>query len=42
MKKKIVTYRPIASQRLGKHIPTRANTRNNRTSTARERISKHA
>jgi hypothetical protein len=38
----IVTYRPIARQRLGKHIPAGANTRNNRTSIARQRISKHA
>jgi hypothetical protein len=26
----IVTYRPIAEQRLGKHIPAGANARNNR------------
>jgi hypothetical protein len=37
----IVTYRPIARQRLGKHIPAGANARNNRTSIARLRISKH-
>jgi hypothetical protein len=40
--KSIVTYRPIARQRLGKHIPAEANVRNNRTSSARKRISKHA
>jgi hypothetical protein len=39
--KDIVTYRPIAKQRLGKHIPAEANARNNRTSIARQRISKH-
>jgi hypothetical protein len=33
---------PIARQRLGKHIPAEANARNNRTSIARHRISKHA
>jgi hypothetical protein len=38
----IVTYRPIARQRLRKNIPAGANTRNNRTSIARQRISKHA
>jgi hypothetical protein len=38
----IVTYRPIARQRLSKHIPVVANGRNNRTSIARQRISKHA
>jgi hypothetical protein len=32
---------PIARQRLGKHIPAEANVRNNRTSIARQRISKH-
>jgi hypothetical protein len=37
-----VTYRSIARQRLGEHIPAEANTRNNRTFTARLRISKHA
>jgi hypothetical protein len=37
----IVTYRPVATQRLGKHIPTGANARN-RTPIARNRISKHA
>jgi hypothetical protein len=37
-----VTYRPIARQRVGKHIPAGANARNNRTSIARQRISKHA
>jgi hypothetical protein len=38
----IVTYRPIASQRLGKHIPAEANAANNRMSTVRQKISKHA
>jgi hypothetical protein len=38
----IVTYRPIARQRLGKHIPVGVNARNNRTSIARQRTSKHA
>jgi hypothetical protein len=38
----IVTYGPITMQRLGKHIPVGANARNNRTSTSRTRISKHA
>jgi hypothetical protein len=38
----IVTYRPIARQRLGKHIPVEAYARNNRTSIARQRISKPA
>jgi hypothetical protein len=38
----IVTYRPIARQRLGKRIPVGANARNNRTRIARQRISKHA
>jgi hypothetical protein len=37
----ILTYRPIAGQRLGKHIPAEANA-HNMTSTARQRISKHA
>jgi hypothetical protein len=37
-----VTYRPIDKQRLGKHIPAEANARHNRTSIARQRISKHA
>jgi hypothetical protein len=36
----IVTYRPTARQRLGKHILVEAYERNNRTSTARQRISK--
>jgi hypothetical protein len=39
---KNVTYRPIGRQRLGKHIPAGANERNNRTSIARQRISKLA
>jgi hypothetical protein len=33
---------PIARQRLGKHIPAGVNSRNNRTSIARQQISKHA
>jgi hypothetical protein len=37
-----VTYRPIARQRLGKHISAGANARNDRMSSARQRISKHA
>jgi hypothetical protein len=37
-----VTSRPIARQRLGKHIPEEACARNNRTSTVRQRISKQA
>jgi hypothetical protein len=37
-----VTYRPIARQRLGKHILAQAYARINRTSTARQRVSKHA
>jgi hypothetical protein len=35
-------YRPIARQRLGKHIPAGANARKNSMSIARKRISKHA
>jgi hypothetical protein len=35
-------YRPIARQRLGKHIAAEAHERNNWTSTARKRISKQA
>jgi hypothetical protein len=38
----IVTCTSIVRQRLGKHIPARATARKNRTSTARQRISKHA
>jgi hypothetical protein len=38
----IVTYRPIARQGLGKHAPVGANARNIRTSSDRQRISKHA
>jgi hypothetical protein len=38
----IVTYRSIARQRLGKHIPAEANVRNNRTSIIRQWISKGA
>jgi hypothetical protein len=38
--KHIVTCRPIARQRLGKHIPAEPNARNNRTFIARQRISK--
>jgi hypothetical protein len=37
-----VTCIPIARQQLGKHIPVEANARNNRTSIAKQRISKHA
>jgi hypothetical protein len=37
-----MTYTPTARQQLGKHIPEGANARNNRTSIARQRISKHA
>jgi hypothetical protein len=37
----IVTYSPPARQRLGKHTPAGANARN-RTSTARQRVSKEA
>jgi hypothetical protein len=36
-----VTCIPIARQRLGKHIPVQANACNNRTSLARQWISKH-
>jgi hypothetical protein len=36
-----VTCTPIARQRLGKHIPVRANARKNGTSIASQRISKH-
>jgi hypothetical protein len=35
----IVTYRPIARQRLGKHIPEEAYVRKNKTSIVRQRIS---
>jgi hypothetical protein len=38
----IVRHRPIARQRLGKHIPAGDNARNNRTFIATQRISKHA
>jgi hypothetical protein len=38
----IVTYRPIARQRLGKHILAQAEGRNNWISIARQRISKQA
>jgi hypothetical protein len=37
-----VTCIPIARQRLGKHIPARAKAGKNRTSIAKQRISKHA
>jgi hypothetical protein len=40
-RKCIVTCIPIARQQLGTHIPARANARNNRTSVARQQISKH-
>jgi hypothetical protein len=36
-----VTCISIARQQLDKHIPMQANSHNNRTSTARQRISKH-
>jgi hypothetical protein len=35
-----MSYRPIATQRLGKHIPAEAKARNSVTSIARQRISK--
>jgi hypothetical protein len=38
----IVTYRLIARQRLGKHVPAEAYVRNNWTSIVRQRISKQA
>jgi hypothetical protein len=38
----IVTYRSVARQRLGKHIPAEAYGRSNRTSIIRQRISKKA
>jgi hypothetical protein len=34
----IVMYRPIARQRLGKHIPVGTNARNNRATIARQRF----
>jgi hypothetical protein len=37
-----MTYVLIARQRLSKHIPVEANARNNKTSIAVHRISKHA
>jgi hypothetical protein len=36
----IVTYRPIARQQLGKDIPAEAYAGNNKTSIARQQISK--
>jgi hypothetical protein len=42
LQKHIVTYRPIARQRLREHIPAEANVRNNRMSTTRQRINKYA
>jgi hypothetical protein len=36
-----VTYRPIATQRLGKHIPAGVNVRDNRMSIAGQRHGKH-
>jgi hypothetical protein len=42
IKQSIMTYRPIARQRLGKHIPAQAYARNNRTSIAKQRTSQHA
>jgi hypothetical protein len=41
MQEYIATCIPIARQRLGKHIPAQAKARNNRTSIARQPISKH-
>jgi hypothetical protein len=38
----IVTCILIARQQLGKHIPARANARDNRTSIARQQRDKHA
>jgi hypothetical protein len=38
----IMVCMPIATQRLGKHIPAQANSLNNRTSIARQPIRKHA
>jgi hypothetical protein len=38
----IVTCILIVKQKLGKRIPAGANARNNRTSIARQRISKHS
>jgi hypothetical protein len=38
----IVTHRPIARQRLGKHILAGSNARNNRTSIPKQRIRKQA
>jgi hypothetical protein len=38
----VVTYRPIARQRLGKHISAGTNARNDRTSIDRQGICKHA
>jgi hypothetical protein len=37
-----VTYRPIARQRFGKHIPAEEYSRNSRTSIAKQWISKEA
>jgi hypothetical protein len=36
-----VTCTPIARQRVGRHVPTEAHARNNRTSNARQRSCKH-
>jgi hypothetical protein len=36
------TFQDIARQRLGKHIPARANERKNRTSIVKQRITKQA
>jgi hypothetical protein len=38
----VVTYRPIAWRRIGKHIPEQAYVLNNKTSIGRQRVSKHA
>jgi hypothetical protein len=37
----ILTYRPTARQRFGKHIPAGTNARKIMTSTSRQRISQH-
>jgi hypothetical protein len=42
LQENIVTYRPITRQRLGKHIPQQANTRDNRMSIDRQQRGKYA
>jgi hypothetical protein len=37
----IVTCKPIARQRVDKHVPAEANARNSRTSIAKQRSCKH-